>query len=175
TATAGMTSARRRNEVARMLSSFLLSDDGDGTPVDSRFAVRPATVHPTKSTSTETTMARPSVDVYWLPYCTTCQKTVQYLHDHEVPIGSFRDLKAQPLEAAEVRDLARKVGGVDRLFSKRAMKYRQLGLHEKELSEDEMVRWMADEYTFVTRPVIVRGDRATAGFSAKKIDELIGA
>ena len=114
------------------------------------------------------------VDVYWLPYCTTCQKAVAYLHEKGVPIRSFRDLKAQPLEQAEVRDLARKVGGVEALFSRRAMKYRQLGLHEKELSEDEMARWMADEYTFVTRPVIVRGDRATAGFSAKRVDALVG-
>ncbi len=88
-------------------------------------------------------------------------------------IESFRDLKAQPLEEAEVRDLARKVGGVEALFSKRAMKYRAMGLHERELSEDEMARLMAEEYTFVTRPVIVRGDRATAGFSAKRIDALL--
>jgi arsenate reductase len=37
-----------------------------------------------------------------------------------------------------------------------------------------MVRLMAGEYTFVTRPVIGRGDRATAGFSAKRVDELVG-
>jgi arsenate reductase len=47
-----------------------------------------------------------------------------------------------------------------------------MGLHERDLSEDEMVRLMTEEYTFVTRPVIVRGDRATAGFSAKRIDAL---
>ncbi|HEX5724104.1 MAG TPA: ArsC/Spx/MgsR family protein [Longimicrobiaceae bacterium] len=114
------------------------------------------------------------VDVYWLPYCTTCQKAMQHLHERGVTIRSLRDLKAQPLQRAEVRDLARKAGGVDKLFSKRAMKYRQLGLHERELSEDEMVRLMTEEYTFVTRPVIVRGDRATAGFSVKRVDALLG-
>jgi arsenate reductase len=91
-----------------------------------------------------------------------------------VPVRSFRDLKQEPLEEAEVRDLARKVGGAEKLFSKRAMKFRQMGLHERELSEDEMVRLMAEEYTFVTRPVIVRGGRATAGFSARRVDELVG-
>jgi arsenate reductase len=64
---------------------------------------------------------------------------------------------------------------VDRLFSKRAMKYRQMGLHERDLSDDDLVRLMAEEYTFVTRPVIVRGDHATAGFSAKRVDELMGS
>ncbi len=89
-------------------------------------------------------------------------------------VRNLRDLKAQPLEHAEVEDLARKVGGAGKLFSKRAMKYRAMGLHERELSDDEMVRLMTEEYTFVTRPVIVHGDRATAGFSAKRVDELVG-
>lgn len=114
------------------------------------------------------------VRVYGLPYCTTCIKALDYLRDKGVEIENFRNLKEQPLSLDEVRDLAVKVGGVEKLFSKRAMKYRQMGLHERELSEDEMVRLMSEEYTFVTRPVIVRGDRATAGFSVKRVDELVG-
>lgn len=97
---------------------------------------------------------------------------MQHLRDRGVAIGAFRDLKAQPLERPEVEDLARKVGGAEKLFSKRAMKYRQMGLHEQTLSDDDYLRLMAEEYTFITRPVIVRGDRATAGFSAKRVDEL---
>jgi len=113
------------------------------------------------------------IDLYWLPYCTTCQKAVEYLKSRGAAIRSFRDLKAQPLSEDEVRDLAAKVGGADALFSRRAMKYRQRGLHDQSLSDDDLVRLMAEEYTFVTRPVIVRGDRATAGFSARRIDSLL--
>lgn len=114
------------------------------------------------------------VDVYWLPHCSTCQKAVEHLHARHVPIRSFRDLKAQPLSRPEVEDLARKAGGPSALFSRRAMKYRAMGLHEQDLSDDDLLRLMAEEYTFVTRPVIVHGDKATAGFSAKKIDALVG-
>lgn len=96
-----------------------------------------------------------------------------YLEDKGVRIRSFRNLKEEPLSEDEVRALAEKVGGIETLFSKRAMKYRQMGLHERDVPEDEMVRLMAEEYTFVTRPVIVRGDRATAGFAPKKIDTLL--
>ena len=114
-----------------------------------------------------------SVEVYGLPYCTTCQKALQYLEEKGVQIRSFRNLKDEPLSVDEVRDLADKVGGAEALFSKRAMKYRQMGLHERELTEDDLLRLMTEEYTFVTRPVIVRGGRATAGFSAKRVDELV--
>ena len=72
-----------------------------------------------------------------------------------VPVCGFRNLKEEPLSVDEVRGLAAKVGGVETLFSKRAMKYRSMGLHEREVSSEEMVRLMAEEYTFVTRPVIV--------------------
>ena len=119
-------------------------------------------------------MASSVVEVYGLPYCTTCQKAVKYLQERGVAIREFRDVKTQPLSRAEVEDLARKVGGAEKLFSKRAMKYRKMGLHEQTLSEDDLLRHMAEEYTFITRPVIVRGERATAGFSAKRVDELVG-
>ena len=158
---------------------------------------------------TQRSAVAPAVDVYWLPYCTTCQKAVAHLQERGASIRGYRNLKEAPLSEDEVRALAAKVGGVGRLFSKRAMKYRQMGLHERDLSdddlvrlhwrsarveklfskramkyrqmglherevpEDEMVKLMSEEYTFVTRPVIVRGDRATAGFSAKRVDELM--
>jgi arsenate reductase (glutaredoxin) len=115
-----------------------------------------------------------SVEVYGLPYCTTCQRAMQYLQERGVTVQNFRDVKTQPLTRAEVEDLARKVGGAEALFSKRAMKYRAMGLHEQTLSDDDLLRLMTEEYTFVTRPVIVRGDRATAGFSAKRVDALVG-
>ena len=118
-------------------------------------------------------MAGVSVDVYGLPYCTTCQKALQYLEGRGVKIRSFRDLKTEPLTRDEVEELARKVGGAETLFSRRAMKYRQMGLHERTLSEDDLLRLMTEEYTFVTRPVIVRSDRATAGFAKKRIEELL--
>ena len=124
---------------------------------------------------TQRSAVAPAVDVYWLPYCTTCQKAVAHLQERGVSIRSYRNLKEEPLSEDDVRALAKKVGGVEKLFSKRAMKYRQMGLHERTLSDDDLVRLMAEEYTFVTRPVIVRGDRATAGFSARKLDALLDA
>lgn len=119
-------------------------------------------------------MAKASVDVYGLPYCTTCQKALAYLEEKGVTVRRFRDVKEKRLTEKEVRALAEKVGSADALFSRRALKYREMGLHEKELSEDDLVRLMVEEYTFVTRPVIVRGDRATAGFYPKRIDALVG-
>jgi len=48
-----------------------------------------------------------------------------------------------------------------------------MGLHERHLTDDDLLRLMTEEYAFVTRPVVVRSDRATTGFSAKRLDELL--
>lgn len=115
-----------------------------------------------------------SVEVYGLLHCSTCQRALKYLAERGIPVSGFRDLKAEPLRRAEVEELARKVGGAEKLFSRRALKYRQMGLHERQLADDDLLRLMTEEYTFVTRPVVVRADRATAGFSAKQLDALVG-
>ncbi|HEV2146255.1 MAG TPA: ArsC/Spx/MgsR family protein [Longimicrobiaceae bacterium] len=114
------------------------------------------------------------VTVYGLPHCSTCQKAVAYLEKRGVEVERFHDVKTEPLSEGQVRELAERVGGAGTLFSRRARKYRALGLHERVLSEEEMLRLMTEEYTFITRPVVVNGDRATAGFSMKRIDELVG-
>ncbi len=113
------------------------------------------------------------VRIYGLPHCTTCKKAVEYLKNAGVEIESFHDIKENRLSRREIEQLIERVGGAENLFSKRAMKYRAMGLHEKEISEKETIDLMAEEYTFVRRPVLVYGDMALAGFSKKKYDELL--
>jgi arsenate reductase len=117
-------------------------------------------------------LTKAPAEVYGLPHCTTCQRALQYLRNRDVTISRFRDVKAELLQRSEVEELARKVGGPEKLFSRRALKYRQMGLHERHLTDDDLLRLMTEEYTFVTRPVVVHGNRATAGFSTKRIDGL---
>ncbi len=113
------------------------------------------------------------VKLYGLPHCTTCQKAVAYLEDAGVEIESFHDVKENALSRKEIENLAELVGGAEMLFSKRAMKYRSMGLNEMDLSDEDLLRYMAEEYTFIRRPVLVSGDFALAGFAKKKYDEFI--
>jgi arsenate reductase (glutaredoxin) len=114
------------------------------------------------------------VDVYWLPHCSTCKKAVAYLEDTGIEIASFRDLKEKPLTRTEVVRLAGLTGGAENLFSRRAIKYRTMKLKERELSESDLLELMAEESTFIKRPVVVFGEKALAGYSAKKYGEHLG-
>ena len=113
------------------------------------------------------------IDIYWLPHCSTCQKAVKFLEENGAEFGTFHDLKADPLKRKEVERLVGFVGAVEKLFSKRAMKYRAMKLNERVLSDDEMIELMTDEYTFIRRPVIVVGENALAGFSPKKYEAFL--
>ena len=118
-------------------------------------------------------MTKKTFDVYWLPNCSTCKKAVAFLEEKGAEVRSFRDLKADPLSRSEVENLVSTIGGADALFSKRAVKYRTMRLSERTLSDTDMIKLMAGEYTFVKRPVLVSGKRAIAGFSVKRYEAFL--
>lgn len=113
------------------------------------------------------------VILYWLPNCSTCQKAEKFLENQNVKVSEFRNLKENPLSRDGVEKLAEKSGGADKLFSRRAIKYREMKLNERELSENEMLDLMSSEYTFIKRPVLVSGESAIAGFSEKSYKEFL--
>ncbi|MBY0405950.1 MAG: hypothetical protein K2X66_18755 [Cyanobacteria bacterium] len=111
---------------------------------------------------------------YWLPYCSTCVKAQQYLLDKGVEIKKYIDMKAEPVALDEIADITKHLGSVEALFSKRAMKYRSMGLDKMTLSDEDMLKHMHQEYTFIKRPTIITSDhKVLCGFSAKQYDALI--
>lgn len=110
---------------------------------------------------------------YWLPYCSTCVKAEQHLLSKGGSIKRYVNLKEEPLSREEVLKLCDLIGGPEKLFSKRAMKYRSMGLDKMTLSDEDLVNYMCQEYTFIKRPVLVTADKKIlAGFSAKQYDAL---
>ncbi len=114
-----------------------------------------------------------NIKFYWLPNCSTCQKAKGWLERRGVKIAVMRDIKENPLTREEVEDLAKILGGPAELFSKRAIKYRELKLNEREVPPAEMLDLMTDEYTFLKRPIMVIGNHATAGFFEKSFDSFL--
>jgi arsenate reductase len=80
------------------------------------------------------------------------------------------NIKEEEIQESDLTFAAEKFGSYEALFSKRSMKYRSLGLNEKELSEDEMKNWILKEYTFLKRPMAIIDEDVFVG-SAKKVVE----
>ena len=112
---------------------------------------------------------------YGLPNCSTCRRAVDYLARNGAVEIRYRDIKTDPLSRDEVERLAKSAGGASELFSRKARKYRSMGLNERELSDNDMLDLMSSEYTFIKRPVLVGNPGAICGFSSKSYDAFLDA
>lgn len=52
------------------------------------------------------------------------------------------------------------------------MKYKELGLKDKQLSEKNYRNYILEEYTFLKRPVVIIDDKIFIGSEKKTIEEL---
>jgi len=109
--------------------------------------------------------------IYLLKSCSTCQRILSQ-------IGNVEGLELQNIKEENIDEkmldwLKDKVGSYEALFSKKAMKYRAMGLHEQTLSEADYRRLMLEEYTFLKRPFMINGEEVFIGNTTKVVDEAI--
>lgn len=111
--------------------------------------------------------------IYHLSSCNTCQKILKQLQiDDSVEVI---DIKQENIDANTLDAIKEKVGSYEALFSKRALKYRSMGLNERDLSEKEYRQYMLEEYTFLKRPFILTNDEVFIGNSKKTVEAAVKA
>ena len=81
----------------------------------------------------------------------------------------LQEIKSQPITPDQLEQMKNLAGSHEALFSRRAMLFRQRGLHEKELSEQDYKNLILDHYTFLKRPVLVMDDQIFVGNSKKVV------
>ena len=92
----------------------------------------------------------------------------------DLDLSSFEliDIKKEGISEKDLDAAAEYVGSYESLFSKRAMKYRQLGLHEMDLTEADFKNYILQEYTFLKRPMFIIDNRFFVGSSKKVVTEV---
>lgn len=103
--------------------------------------------------------------IYFLKSCNTCQRIINSLSvgdDFE-----FQDIKEQPLQPSELDYLKSLAGSYEALFSRRAKRYKEMGLKHEALQEKDYRQYILEHYTFLKRPVIVSGQQIFIGNSPK--------
>ena len=109
--------------------------------------------------------------VYYLSTCTTCKRIMDELGSS---IADFekQDIKTNQMTFDQIDEMQKRSGSYESLFSRKAMKYRSMGLGEKELKADDYRNLIQEEYTFLKRPVFLVDDQIFVGNSKKVIEEL---
>ena len=107
--------------------------------------------------------------IYHLSSCSTCQRILRELDvDGTVELQDIKTTKITPEQLDEMQKLA---GSYEALFSRRAMKYKSMGLAEKNLTEQDYRQLILDEYTFLKRPVMLAEDQVFVGNSKNVVEQ----
>lgn len=105
--------------------------------------------------------------IYHLGSCSTCKRILKELE----PLDGveLQEIKSEAITTEQLEQMAALSGSYESLFSRRAMLFRQRGLHEKDLSENDYKDLILEHYTFLKRPVVVLDDRIFVGNSKKTV------
>ncbi|HVU97269.1 MAG TPA: ArsC/Spx/MgsR family protein [Puia sp.] len=109
--------------------------------------------------------------IYHLSTCDTCRKILSEISAAKKGF-ELQDIKTEKISPAELDALKEKAGSYEALFSRRALKYKEMGLKDKTLTEADYRRLILEEYTFLKRPVVVAGKKIFVGSEKKTVDEL---
>lgn len=107
---------------------------------------------------------------YYLSTCSTCKKILSQL---ALPKSvTLHDIKTNKITGDQLEEMKALAGSFEALFSRRAMKYKSMGLKDKNLSEADYKKLILEEYTFLKRPVFIVKNQIYIGNSAQTIEAL---
>lgn len=111
--------------------------------------------------------------VYHLSTCNTCQRIIK-----ELGIGDefeYQDIKTEKITENQLEEMKALAGSYESLFSRVARKYKELGLKDKSLSEEDFKQYILEEYTFLKRPVFIIDGQIFIGNSKKNVEAVANA
>lgn len=106
--------------------------------------------------------------IYHLSTCDTCKRILKSMEPLE---GSqLIDIKSNPITPDQLSELKELAGSYEALFSKRARLYRERGLGNQTLSEENYRDLILEHYTFLKRPVMLIHGKIFIGNSKKTVE-----
>jgi arsenate reductase len=107
-------------------------------------------------------------------YLSSCDTSRQIIADHSLEKKgfSFQDIKTEKITPAQLDEMKKMTGSYESLFSRRALKYKALGLKDRQLTEKDYRQYILEEYTFLKRPVIIVGGKIFVGSEKKNLEAL---
>jgi arsenate reductase len=109
--------------------------------------------------------------IYHLSACTTSQAIIK---ETAIDKKGFKmqDIKTEKITPEQLEEMKKIIGSYEALFSRRALKYKELGLKSKKLGENDYRDYILQEYTFLKRPVVIIDKKIFAGSEKKTIEAL---
>lgn len=107
---------------------------------------------------------------FYLSSCSTCKKILDQLQlpSHYI----LQDIKNNEITDEQIEEMKSRANSYEALFSRRARKYQNMGLKDKELTEKDYKKLILEDYTFLKRPVFIHESKIFIGNSKKTVAAL---
>ncbi|MEG1266533.1 MAG: ArsC/Spx/MgsR family protein [Myroides sp.] len=109
--------------------------------------------------------------MYYLKTCDTCKRILKQIKN--IDQFQLQDIKEESITVKQVEEMYALTNSYEKLFSKRAKLYKEMGLKDENLTENDFKRYILEHYTFLARPVIIYNDQIFVGNSPKNIGEML--
>jgi arsenate reductase (glutaredoxin) len=109
---------------------------------------------------------------YCVATCSTCQRILK--DSNLIKKGyEYQNIKEDKITPEQLDEMKAMIGSYEALFSRRALKYKAMGLKDKKLTEKDYRDLILQEYTFLKRPVIISGKTIFSGSEKKTVSEIL--
>ena len=106
--------------------------------------------------------------VYHLGKCNTCQRILEELNWD----GESQEIRSEKITEQQLDEMATFAGSYEALFSRRAIKYKTMGLKNQNLKEADYKQLILTDDTFLKRPVFIIDQEIFIGNSKKTVEAL---
>ena len=83
--------------------------------------------------------------IYYLKTCDTCKRILRSISTDDF---FFQDIKSEQISEAQLEEMKNLAGSYQALFSRRAKKYKEMGLKDQVLDETDYKRYILSDTLF---------------------------
>lgn len=113
--------------------------------------------------------------IYQKPTCSTCRDVMARLSQAGVEYDAINYI-IDPPSREKLAELVRKMQVSPReIMRTKEDKFRELGLADQSLTDDQLLDAMAEHPSLIQRPILEWGDLATLARPAERVDQFLAA
>lgn len=109
-------------------------------------------------------MEHQNVELYGYKKCSTCREAHKYLADHGVNVPFQDFVETPPTKEVLIQWIGMHGQGVMPFVNVKGTVYREQGLKDKELSDEQWIRLLAEDGKLLKRPLLIADGQVVLGF-----------
>ena len=114
-----------------------------------------------------------SVTIYHNPRCSKSRQTLEILKGHNIDVEIIEYLKTSPDAGTLKQILSYLEIPARELLRKGESAYKEAGLDDRNLSEDELIAAMVEHPILIERPVVVNNGKAAIGRPPESVLDIL--